>query len=84
MGRTPEELGDSMSSPDLAELMAFDGLYGYPDIYFLAGLICSTLEGLWSEKPRRIDQIIPFFGAGKPAMSGDDMAQRVMMMSRKK
>jgi hypothetical protein len=73
-----------MSSAELAEWIAFDQLYGFPDLYFQTALICSTLEGLWSEKPRKIDQIVPYFGAGKPPMSGDDMAARMMMMAQRR
>ncbi len=80
-GRTPEELGRALTSPELAELIAFDNLYGFPDIYFLAALVCSTLEGLWSDQPRPIDRIVPYFASGRPAQSGDDMAARMMIIS---
>jgi hypothetical protein len=82
-GRTPEELGRALSSTDIAELVAFDNLYGFPDIYFLAALICSTLEGLWSTRPRPIDKILPYFAAGRPGQSVEEMAARVRMMSQR-
>jgi len=73
-----------MSAPELAELMAFDSLYGFPDIYFLAGLICSTLEGLWSEKPRKIGEIIPYFGEGFQPSTTADMFQKIKAMAQRK
>jgi hypothetical protein len=49
----------------------------------LTALVCSTLEGLWSDKPRSIDRIVPYFAAGGPrAQSGEDMAARMMMLSK--
>ena len=44
-------------------------LYGFPDVYFMTGAICATLQGLLSEKPKRIDEIIPFFASDGPADS---------------
>jgi hypothetical protein len=73
-----------MSSKELAGWIAFENLYQFPDLYWSTTLICSTLEGLWSEKPRPIEKICPYFGAGKPPMSGDDMAARMMMMSKRR
>jgi hypothetical protein len=81
MGRTQEELGAALTSPELSELIAFDNLYGYPDIYTLAALLCSTLEGLWSTKPRPITKSVPYFGAGQPAQTGADMAARMQLLS---
>ena len=72
-----------MSSPELAELIAFDALYGFPDVYFLAAVVCSTLEGLWSSKPRPVGAVVPYFADGRPAQTGEDMAARLMMMARR-
>jgi hypothetical protein len=74
-------MGASMSSKELAGWIAFENLYGFPDLFWSTTLICSTLEGLWSEHPRSVAQICPYFGAGIPPMSGDDMAERMRLMS---
>lgn len=61
--------------------MAFDELYYLPDMYTLAALVCNTLEGLWSQTPRRIGEILPYFADASPRQSTADMLERFKMMA---
>jgi hypothetical protein len=80
-GRTVEDLGAALSSAEMAEWIAFDNLYGFPDLYYQTAMICSTLEGIWSEKPRPVEKIVPYFGAGQPGSSDDDLAARFKIIA---
>jgi hypothetical protein len=61
-----------MSSAELSEWLAFESIYGIPDVYFQTAAICSTLDSVWREHPRKIHEVIPYF---TPAEGADPIGQ---------
>jgi hypothetical protein len=65
-GRTLQELGESMSSPEFTAWQAFDNLYGYPDIYFMTARICHAALAPYSTKPPKAWDYVPYFAPERP------------------
>lgn len=81
LGKTVEELGRSMSSTELSEWLAFESAYGLPDVYFQTAILASTLECLWSEKPRKPSDVIPFFRDDAVGQSPAEMLGRLQAIA---
>lgn len=65
-GCTAEELGRRMSSEELTRWVAFDNVYGFPDIYFAVAQICSAVLRPWRKKPADPGEFVPFFAPQRP------------------
>lgn len=77
MGRTPRELGEALTGPELDELSKFDDLFCLPDLFTLAALVCSTLDRGLTTKPRQLHELLPYYGtpSGKPRPIGAEVVQ---------
>lgn len=60
-GCTLEELRCRMSSEEVTRWIAFDNLYGFPDVYFAVAQICSAVSRPFSKKPPKPSEFVPFF-----------------------
>jgi hypothetical protein len=54
---------EGLSSEALSEWIAFDNLYGLPDVYFMTGMICSLLANVFGSKGTKATpaDFIPYF-----------------------
>lgn len=60
-GRTVEQLSREMSSAELSDWLAYDGVYGYPDIYFMTGEVCKAIAGAMGGRRASAADYVPFF-----------------------
>jgi hypothetical protein len=82
LGMTVRELGARMDAAELAEWLAYEGEYGLPDGYFVAGVLGPVVANTASEKNRKTAaDFVPYFRRHRgPArrMTGDEMRARFM------
>lgn len=64
LGRTVEELNDTMASDELSGWVAMDRVGGLPDVYFLVGKVCETLAKVFGgNDDAKPSDFVPYFKA---------------------
>jgi hypothetical protein len=58
--RTPGELAATLGVNELAELEAFEALFGLPDVFTLVGLLGPLMANLWRGKRGKIARAADF------------------------
>jgi hypothetical protein len=77
--REIEELG----SDELEEWLAFERLYGIPDIYFLTAQICTTLElCLTNKKKFHAGDHVPYFADNYSEQTPGEMLANLRAATR--
>lgn len=69
LGRTVRELDATLGSDELSGWIAFERLYGLPDLFFLAGRLGPLLASLFGGSGVGPADVVPYFRAAADAQA---------------
>ena len=72
-----KELERTLAADELAELLAYDRLYGLPDVYFATAQICAAALAPYAKRPSKPGDFVPFFRADVPAVQSSEAIRSI-------
>jgi hypothetical protein len=75
LGRTVEELGESMDSSEFTAWLAREALEPLPDPWLQTGIQTAAAVNLWAKKRTKPTDFMPVRKRPRPRMSGAQMAR---------
>jgi hypothetical protein len=60
-GQSPSEFLERHTSPEISEWIAFDNIYGFPDIYCLIAQLARAVNAPYGKESLKLGDLVPFF-----------------------